>query len=92
MRRTQPRRISKKHHSDKHHGTVRPLYVANAATKFNKSFATAINQFQSFCKGVLNTKPQRKWVLQNRQKKQTDKQTHNYQLSLLGLVNPIHST
>ena len=81
-----------KYHPAKHHRTVRPLYVANEATKFNKSFATAINQLQSLCKGVLNLNPQRKRVLQNRHTKQIDKKTRNYQLSLLGLENPIHST
>ena len=34
----------KKHFPDRHHRTVWPLYVANVATKFNKSFATATNQ------------------------------------------------
>ena len=55
-----------KYHPDKHHRTVRPLYIANPDTKFNKSFATAINQLQSVCEGVLNTNPQSKWALQNR--------------------------
>ena len=40
----------------------------------------------------LNINPQRKHVLQNRQTNQIYKQTQNYQLSLLGLVNPINST
>ena len=62
-----------KHHPYKHHRTFRPLYVANSATKFNESFATAINQFHSVCKGAINTNPQSKKVLQNRQTKHTDK-------------------
>ena len=37
----------KKHFPAKNHRTVCPLYVANAATTFNESFATEINQFQS---------------------------------------------
>ena len=81
-----------KHHPDKHHRTVLPLYVSNTATKFNESFVTAINQLQSVCKGVLNTNYQRKRVLQNIQTKQTDKQTHNYQLALLRLANPKYIT
>ena len=40
----------------------------------------------------LNINPQSKHVLQNRQTNQIYKQTQNYQLSLLGLVNPINST
>ena len=52
----------------------------------------AINQFQSVYKVVLNSNHQRKRLLQNIQTNQTDKQTHNYQLSLIALVNPIHST
>ena len=71
-------------HPAKNHRTVRPLYVENAATKFNESFATAIIQLRLVCKGVLNTNPQSTLALQNRKTKQTDKQTHNYQLSLLG--------
>ena len=46
-----------KNHPDKYHITVCLLYVANAATKFNESFATSINQLQSVCKGVLNINP-----------------------------------
>ena len=73
-----------KHHPAKHHRTVCPLYVANVTTKFNESLATKINQFQAVCKAVQNKKSQRKWVLLNRQTKQTDKQTKNYQLLLIG--------
>ena len=54
-----------KNHREKHHRTVRPLYVANLDTKFNESFSTEINKLQSVCKGVINTNYQRKWVLQN---------------------------
>ena len=68
----------KKQHPAKHEITVCPLYVANAATNFNRYFATEINRLQSVCKCVINTNTQRKRVLKNRQKKQTDKQTHNY--------------
>ena len=82
----------KKHHPNTYHKTIRPLYAANTATKLNESFATAINQLQSVCKGVLNINPQRKRVLQNRQTNQTDNQTHNYLMLLLGLANPIYST
>ena len=81
-----------KNHPDKYHRTPPPLYVSNSAKFFNKFIATVINKLQSVCKGVLNTNPLRKQVLQNRQTKQTDKQTHNYQTSLPGLLNPIHST
>ena len=56
---------TKKHRPDKHHRTICHLYVANATTKFNESFATAINQLPSFCKVVLNTNNQRKRLLQN---------------------------
>ena len=63
-----------KHHQSKHHITVRSLYGANEATKFKKYFATAINQLQSFFKGVINTNSQIKQVLKNRRTKQIEKE------------------
>ena len=76
----------------KHHRTVHPIYVENPAKKINKYFTTTIIQFQSVCKVVLNTKPKRKWVLQNIHTNKTDKQTHYYQLLFLIIVNPINTT
>ena len=49
-----------KHQLEKHHGTVRPIYVANKPTKFHESFAIDIIKLQSVCEGVLNNNPQRK--------------------------------
>ena len=47
-----------KHHPSKHHRNVPPLYLSDAATKYNKFLATVINQLYSVCKGVLNTNSQ----------------------------------